>query len=548
MDKKEKIKKSGEKAAYINYKQWIAPGIIIFFVAVIRIRLLGVPLERDEGEYAYMGQLILQGIPPYKIAYNMKFPGTYYMYALFMSIFGQTISGIHIGLLIVNLTSILLLFLLVKKLVSNYAAVAAISCFALLSLSLPVFGFAGHATHFVILFALSGMLILVKALTENKSLYYFWAGLLLGLAPVMKQQGVFFPICGGLFLLIIAYVKRKAGFRVHLSRFFYYTLGGVIPLLIIYFLLKISGVFDRFWFWTIKYAFEYEDRVLLKDAFTNFKVTFIPFWESFYPIWIITSLGLGALFIHPKLKKNFSILFLLLFTIFSFISICPGLIFREHYFVTFLPAMAILFGILIDYLREVNRIFNKTISLKYASYGIFIVAILSGFINQFDYFFQLSPGEICKAAYRYNPFIESIEISKYIQTNSKIGDKIAVLGSEPEIYFYSGRHSASGYIYTYSLMENQRDNLAMQKEMIGEIENSMPEFIVYVNLPKSWLMHPNSNKYIFNWMGPFLDNNHYQLKGIGDVLRDETIFKWGSEVNNYQLRSEYFILILRKKG
>ena len=44
-------------------------------VVFIRIRFLAIPLERDEGEYAYAGQLMLQGIPPYRLAYNMKFPG-----------------------------------------------------------------------------------------------------------------------------------------------------------------------------------------------------------------------------------------------------------------------------------------------------------------------------------------------------------------------------------------------------------------------------------------------------------------------------------------
>ena len=54
--------------------------VIVFdLVIAIRIRLLGIPLERDEGEYAYAGQLMLQGIPPYKLAYNMKFPGTCYL-------------------------------------------------------------------------------------------------------------------------------------------------------------------------------------------------------------------------------------------------------------------------------------------------------------------------------------------------------------------------------------------------------------------------------------------------------------------------------------
>jgi hypothetical protein len=44
--------------------------------AAIRWCLRDMPLERDEGEYAYAGPLILQGIPPYQIAYNMKLPGT----------------------------------------------------------------------------------------------------------------------------------------------------------------------------------------------------------------------------------------------------------------------------------------------------------------------------------------------------------------------------------------------------------------------------------------------------------------------------------------
>src|SRR5262249_20001496 len=50
----------------------------LLLVALVRLRLADVPLERDEGEYAYAGQLILHGIPPYQQAYNMKFPGTYY--------------------------------------------------------------------------------------------------------------------------------------------------------------------------------------------------------------------------------------------------------------------------------------------------------------------------------------------------------------------------------------------------------------------------------------------------------------------------------------
>ena len=83
-----KIDKNGNALVF----GWCTLAIIVFGVILaIRIGLLGIPLERDEGEYAYAGQLMLQGIPPYKLAYSMKFPGTYAAYALIMSIFGQTI-------------------------------------------------------------------------------------------------------------------------------------------------------------------------------------------------------------------------------------------------------------------------------------------------------------------------------------------------------------------------------------------------------------------------------------------------------------------------
>src|ERR1700676_2959186 len=70
--------------------EYVAIALIILLIAGIRFRLRDFPLERDEGEYAYAGQLILQGIPPYQLAYNMKLPGTYGAYALIMAVFGQT--------------------------------------------------------------------------------------------------------------------------------------------------------------------------------------------------------------------------------------------------------------------------------------------------------------------------------------------------------------------------------------------------------------------------------------------------------------------------
>ena len=106
-----------------RHRAWLLVALAVLFVLIVRVRLRDMPLERDEGEYAYAGQLILQGVPPYKEAYNMKLPGTYAAYAAIMAVFGQSPSGIRLGLALVNGASIVLVFLLGRKLLDNVGVV-----------------------------------------------------------------------------------------------------------------------------------------------------------------------------------------------------------------------------------------------------------------------------------------------------------------------------------------------------------------------------------------------------------------------------------------
>ncbi|UCC21914.1 MAG: glycosyltransferase family 39 protein [Planctomycetota bacterium] len=148
---------------HYRYWAWAVLVVVILLTAAVRIRLLDTPLERDEGEYAYAGQLILQGVAPYAQVYNMKMPGIYAAYALILAAFGQTHSGIHFGLLVVNAATILLLFLLTKRLFGPLAGVVAAGAFALLSLGQHVQGLFANAEHFVLVAAMGGLLLLVRA-------------------------------------------------------------------------------------------------------------------------------------------------------------------------------------------------------------------------------------------------------------------------------------------------------------------------------------------------------------------------------------------------
>jgi hypothetical protein len=143
MDNQPVIKSS--RNVLVRLWPWLVVLAVLLFVGFIRVRLLEMPLERDEGEYAYAGQLVLQGIPPYELAYNMKLPGTYFAYAIGMAVFGQTLAGIHLTLLVVNSLTSIFVFLLGRRLFGVTAGVVACAGYSAMSISPVVLGMAAHA-------------------------------------------------------------------------------------------------------------------------------------------------------------------------------------------------------------------------------------------------------------------------------------------------------------------------------------------------------------------------------------------------------------------
>ena len=520
-------------------------GFILLFVVLVRVRLLDVSLERDEGEYAYMGQLVLQGVPPYSAAYSMKLPGTSLAYAGIMSVFGQSIQGIHLGLLVLNCATIVLLFYLGRKLMNDFSAVIASGTYAVLSLSSSVFGFAAHAEHFVALPAIGGAFLLLLAMEKNRPLLYFLSGTVFGLAFLMKQPALFFMAFGATYLIYDSFAsgpgRASKKMPLHLALF---TSGALLPFLAAVLWLYASGVFDKFWFWTVQYAMQYGVQIPAFQVLDNFKDGLFTVIDGFFLLWIISAAGFIVLFFRRALNANRA--FILLFALFSFLPVCPGFYFREHYFVTLLPAVSLSTGLFVHYLNAKAPFFFKSPYAKFAGTAIFIAAVLIGIGYQKDYLFKEGPAAISRRFYAYNPFPESIEIAKFIEANSAPADRIAVLGSEPQIYFYSKRRSATGHIYMYGLMEKHEYALSMQKELIHEIESSGPKFIVLVSVDDSWLVHPYSERLILDWLRSYLKKN-YRMVGAVDLISDDlTVYKWHDDAAKYAFQSPDRVLVFQR--
>ena len=520
--------------------------LIIMLDGIIRVGLLGVPLERDEGEYAYAGQLILQGVPPYQEVFNMKLPGIYAAYAFFMAILGQTHQGIHLALLIVNAITIILIYFLAKHIVNQPCALISAAGFAVLSLGQSVQGVYAHAEHFVIMFAMGGLLLMLRGLATENPVKLFLAGVLLCLGFMMKQHGIAFIALALVYIAYDSLRKRPILWRELMMRLFTVA-GGVLTVLAILCMIMIwTGVFSAFRFWTIDYASTYITQIPINKAWSIFITSFKPIVFSAPLLWILVGAGFLALAKESGITRPYKF-FLLIFAVFSILSICPGFYFRGHYFVLLLPWAGVFAGITIYVLIDFISKFSSREIIRYGAPVLLVaICLFQSIYKQRDYLFNMTYFQISRSTCWLNPFHESLNIAEFLKGHTGPEDRIAIFGSEPQIFFYSKRRSASSYIYMYPMMEKHDFALSMQKDFIKNVEATNPKYILYVNVPTSWLMTKNSHKIVLEWLDNYLQKGQTRLVGLVELSDEKSSYYWYPDVK-WPATSKYWVAIFERR-
>lgn len=489
---------------------------VLAAVAAIRLLLLNCPLERDEGEYAYAGQLMLQGIPPYQLAYNMKFPGTYAAYALIMAAFGQTPAGIHLGVVGVTTLTASMLYALGARILDRPAGFGAATAYALLAAQPKLLGLAGHATHFAALFVTAAAWLLLAREPVSR-IRAGAAGLMIGAAILMKQHAALFAVWGMVLLATAASGDERNRWTQRGWALAGFCAGTMVPLAVTALILWRAGVFERFWFWTILYAGQYVSEGVTQGA-QLLRFTAKEVFSRGSLLWLTAAAGLVLIGFEPRLAGRRRAI--AGFALAAVLTTCPGWLFRTHYFLLVLPAAALLAGCALSAARRRRRPVpdgRAEWSWPVLVYSGVLAACL--FENR-DLWFTSDPVRASRLIYPANPFPEAATAAAWIRAHSPPDARLAVLGSEPEIYFLAHRRSATGYLYTYPLMEPQPFARRMQEEMIHEIESVHPAYVVRVVDDRSWLRRVNSVTDIFDWWAAWGRTN-YDFEGQIDLPRDE---------------------------
>lgn len=518
-------------------------GFALLFLMGVRLRLLGVPLERDEGGFAYIGKMMFEGQNLYTDLHDSKLPGLYTLYGAFVHLFGYSASGVHIGLLICNAAATMLLFFLGKKLYDAGVAAWTAVIFSLMSTSLNVLGFAAHATQLLLPFALAALWVLVQELErpQTRPRSVLLAGMLLSAAFLIKQQAVFFMPLAALYLWA-ALRERGNEWKTAIVQVAWLATGAVLPFLAVVTYMAASGRAEEFWFWTyqlpsnLSAAYGTEEKLGLFVGMAR-----VVMRAGQWTLWLLAAVGLVAVWrgrwgISRKIFATF-------YPLLTFAAVLMGAAYYPHYWVLMLPGVALLAAL------SARHLSANLLTIKIMS-GALLLALLWAFGSNANYYLSDDHTRVLRRAYTANPFPECASIGAELKKRSQSGDEMLVFGAEPELLVSSGLPSVTGHIFPYHLLDGQPYNVEFQHELIKSVYDREPRFVAVFTGGTSWLFRDaaTGNHWIDRLSAPVFDNPKYRRICIADIFNNMTVIKWDRELSGFKPSSKAQIWVYEHNG
>lgn len=472
-------------AGQLQRRHLAVPVLLALVVATfftVRIAFRDIPLERDEGTYIYMGGYLLEGAVPYLDFFETKPPGLHYTYALLHMIAGGDLAWMHIWTALVIAASTLLLFGLARAWFGPLAALTAAVAYSVLSMSFHASGFTVQSEHFVVFFALSGLLSLDRGLAHRSPVLVMFAGTLICWATSIKQNGVFLAIFSILYCLFAYPVSGPiVDTKRWVLRISGLAIGAIIPLAAFVVIMWVQGSLAECWFWMVEVAGKYYvGQLAPEDPQKLLTIVIARLFQEHPVVWFAA--GAGTLLVWagpwPTWKKTSFVAFLVL----SVCTVVPGFRFLGHYFQMLFPALAIGVGVLFDVVT--NRTFKERsgpITMLLAS--VLFIGTLAAHRKQY---FDPDHTLVLREAYSTNPFPEARMAADLINARLRPGEGVFVMGFEPQIYVYTGTRSPTRWINPSALLYVHPIADRIRAEVRTALAAASPRFVVWVQHASSW--------------------------------------------------------------
>jgi hypothetical protein len=455
---------------------------------VLRAPFVSVPLERDEGEYAYIAQRLLAGDVPYRDAFDQKPPGVFLAYAGAFAVLGESVESVHLFMYAWTAATAVALFGCVRLLAGALAAAFAVLVFAVASADPRLTANAANTEIFMLLPMVASLYCALRALEADSGVWWWvLCGALAVAACWFKQVAAANALYVAALPAADGLLRRPRAAPAQVARATAgVALGAALlaaPGLLGF---AVAGAWDPFVDSVILHNLRYSQGNTLAEG-----ARLLRHWLAWQApalgvFWALAAVGL----VVPKLAGRRAWALLTGFCVTSAAGVCVGLHFRPHYFIQALPALAALCGVVLGAAGTWILARHRTAVAALGLSALAALAIAPPILANASIRGAGTPAAISRAIYGINPFPESLEIGKYIRRTSGPEDRVYVIGSEPQILFYARRPSATRYIFFYPLTGDYPDVLERQRAAVAEVEAARPLYVVWCNFETSLFEAP----------------------------------------------------------
>ncbi|HQO34384.1 MAG TPA: hypothetical protein PLG59_06965 [bacterium] len=476
--------------------------------------------DPDEGLRVYCALELLQNRTPYRDFWDHKDPAEWLLCAGLMLLFGDSISGLRLG---VNVLRALLVYHLCG--LGQQARVGKNAWFTgglatVLLIAEPIQGNTSAMEIPALLLVVLAMRLVLKGdvqlilrslllrsqpppdlprssgegpLTQDMVLSIL-AGVLSGFAMLLKPTAVVACLPALLVLFINGSARRLIGMAVGMGAAFGAIFGWCF----------MKGILSDWLFVMTVYNPSYSRGT--------------PHWEYLSGVvpprlfFLLPFLFLsGAGFLQQKKDERSNRLWLPIWLTGAVVSVCIGWRFYPHYFLLLGPPMA-LAG---SHAIEANAVF-PTRCPRTRSLWIWILLPLALFQSvQSVKWYWTEARDWKPPAIGFFTNEDILRLAVEIRHETSFEDSIFVIGYCPDLYVLSGRRSASRYFFHLPYTaEHSPIREEARREVLEILQNAPPKFIVVMK--KDWTpQHPmDSDRFVDQWseMSLFLEENYSRLE------------------------------------
>lgn len=390
----------------------------------------------DETDFAVQTAVWMNGGTPYIDFVEKKPPIIHMAYAIAFWIGGvSNMAAVHILFMWIIIATAIMIYVSADRIAGRNAAVAAALLFSIYQAGYDLNDFLSANTEILMnLFCTASFLsFIIAAANERRGrLCVALSGFFAAMAVMAKPVAITFP--PAIFLACLATRIQSRKFSKVFIDTTALAVGFAIPFIALAIWLHMSGALDDAirWVWTENARYS-SVHVTAMEFLARGATRFGIYTAVSLPLWVLSAVAIARI----AKDRNFDPprAFLLSWLFFSFFSVSLGARFFPHYFLQFLPALAILSSL--GWALSAGDIVRRSRTAFAACVAICLIAPAAGFFVYHIY-------EVGQLPSKYG--VERA-IASYVASVTRPESRIFVWGHNSDIYFYSRRMPASRFVY-----------------------------------------------------------------------------------------------------